>query len=208
LDVTSTGFNMTDHLIDTVPRDLLRLANDPTWREGSAEPWVTDVLASLLRANATRTAVEIGGFQGSTSRRLAHALGQLPWDVTLTVCEIDHNRADDVRGALASVTRKHRDSFDVVCADSLAWIPTLPDASVDFVWLDGNHEKPHVTEEIRLLLPKLAPGGLLCGHDVFGSCDLQDVFAFWRAHLRCEGMSLNFPKLGPAGGIGLLQRPR
>lgn len=198
---------------DATAHALLRLANDPSWRDGSAEPYVADVLAALLRANGAGTAVEIGGFQGATSRRLAHALGQLPWDVALTVCEIDPQRADDVRSVLASVTRKHRDSFAVVCADSLTWIPTLPDNSVDFVWLDGCHELGHVAAEIGLMLPKLAPGGILAGHDVYGSCNLQRLFS---DKMRMEimygvawpAMALDLPRMGPAGGIGLIQRPR
>lgn len=181
-------------------RELLNATDDGTWRAGSAEPWIADVLAALIVANDVHTAVEIGGFQGYTSLRIARALARLPHDSSLTVCEIDSARAADVQLKLLPVTTRVRRS--VVIADSLEWIPTLRDASVDFVWLDGNHEHAHVAREIELLLPKLAPGGLLCGHDVFGVCDLQQEFR------RFGGYALDLARLGPAGGIGILQRAR
>jgi len=184
---------------------LLRITDDGTFADGCAEPWVADVLAALLVANASRTVIEIGGFQGRTSRRLLNALKPLPWPKSFTVCELEPHRAAAVRAALAL------DGVcayaNVVCASSLDWIPTLPDESVDFVWLDGNHEKPHVYRELEALLPKMAPGGMICGHDVFGVCDLVQVFGAV-AHERYHWICLDLPRLGPAGGIGIIQIPR
>ena len=37
--------------------------------------------------------------------------------------------------------------------------------SLDFVYIDGNHDFQHVSEDIRLWFPKLRKGGLLAGHD-------------------------------------------
>jgi predicted O-methyltransferase YrrM len=181
-------------------RELLNATDDGSWRAGSAEPWIAEVVAALIVANDVHTAVEIGGFQGYTSLRIARALARLPHDSSLTVCEIDPARAADVQAKLTPVTTRVRRS--VVIADSLEWIPTLRDASVDFVWLDGNHEKEHVTREIALLLPKLAPGGIIAGHDTHGVCDLRTVFAFY------GGYALDLARLGPAGGIGIIQRER
>ncbi len=191
-----------------VANDMLRAANEPNWNEGSAEPWVTDILAALVRGNATRNAIEVGGFQGYTSARLYAALQPLPWRTTLTVCEIDPDRADLVRAAIAGPAKALVNNASVVVANSLDWIPTLPAESIDFVWLDGNHEKQHVMFELHALLTKMAPGGLICGHDVFGSCDLQQVFAMVASQVGWCSMSLDLPALGPAGGIGIIQRPR
>lgn len=188
-------------------RELYNAHHDPDWRAGSAEPWIANVLAELVVANNTRTAVEIGGFQGFTSKRIARALGRLPHATEFMVCEIDPDRAAQVRNALFHIVRPSTRA-QVIQADSHEWIPTLSPESVDFVWLDGNHEKRHVWREIRLLLPKLAPGGIICGHDVFGVCDLQEVFRVAAADCGWPSMSLDLPRLGPAGGIGILQRPR
>lgn len=39
------------------------------------------------------------------------------------------------------------------------------DDSLDFVYLDGNHREPYVSEDIRNWYSKVKPGGLLLGHD-------------------------------------------
>lgn len=37
---------------------------------------------------------------------------------------------------------------------------------LDFVYLDGNHEPPHVANDIRMWWPKIKLGGILAGHDI------------------------------------------
>jgi hypothetical protein len=41
----------------------------------------------------------------------------------------------------------------------------FPDESLDLVFIDGNHGYSHVKQDIRAWLPKVRPGGVLCGHD-------------------------------------------
>lgn len=182
-------------------RELLNVTDAGSWQAGSAEPWIAHLVMSLLIANNTKFAIEIGGFQGYTSKSIAEALAFLPGQRAFTVCEIDTQRTQDVRNVLQDFHSADL-NWTVTQANSLNWIPTLTDASVDFVWVDGNHEAAHVLREIELLLPKMRPGGLICGHDVFGVCDLNKVFAYF------GGYSLDLARLGPAGGIGIIQVPR
>jgi SAM-dependent methyltransferase len=42
---------------------------------------------------------------------------------------------------------------------------SLPDASLDWVYIDGNHLHQHVLADLTVLYPKVRPGGLLCGDD-------------------------------------------
>ncbi len=41
----------------------------------------------------------------------------------------------------------------------------IKDNSLDFVYIDGNHEKEYVTKDLELYWPKLKVGGLMAGHD-------------------------------------------
>jgi len=41
----------------------------------------------------------------------------------------------------------------------------VPDDSLDFVYIDGNHQYEFVKKDIRLWEPKVKGGGLICGHD-------------------------------------------
>ena len=85
----------------------------------------------------------------------------------------------------------HDDVFNVIAA--------MPEESLDFVWIDDNHEKEHVDREITALLPKMRVKGLITGHDVWGSCDLQEIFT------KHGGYAIRTPMLGLAGGIGIIQ---
>lgn len=42
---------------------------------------------------------------------------------------------------------------------------TLPDACLDFVYLDGRHDRAGITEDLIAWWPKVRPGGLFAGHD-------------------------------------------
>src|ERR1041385_311438 len=79
-------------------------------------------------------------------------------------------------------------------------IEAQPDESVDFAWVDDNHEHAHVERELAALMPKMTRKGLVCGHDVVGSCALHQEFARYP-----NSIALDFPMLGAAGGLGVIQ---
>jgi len=54
----------------------------------------------------------------------------------------------------------------------------IPDASVDFIYLDGAHAYKMVKQELHLYWPKVRPGGMLAGHDY---CDYGEL------PLSCKG---------------------
>ena len=45
--------------------------------------------------------------------------------------------------------------------------------SVDFVYIDGNHDYKHVLDDIIMWFPKVKTGGYLCGDDVY-STDISE----------------------------------
>jgi hypothetical protein len=46
-------------------------------------------------------------------------------------------------------------------------VKQFQDKSVDFVYIDGNHDYKYAEEDIRLWYPKVKEGGFLCGDDVY-----------------------------------------
>lgn len=164
---------------------------------GSSEPWNVEVLASLLKATNANVVLECGGYLGCTSAWLAMTLQQMGGG-TFHIAELETERAAACDKRLSELPIKdvnwkvwHDDVFNVINA--------MPEESLDFVWIDDNHEKEHVDREITALLPKMRVKGLITGHDVWGSCDLQEIFA------KHGGYSIRTPQLGLAGGIGLIQ---
>jgi hypothetical protein len=43
----------------------------------------------------------------------------------------------------------------------------IPDSSLDFVYIDGNHHDPQVSKDINDWYSKVKPGGLFGGHDYY-----------------------------------------
>ena len=164
---------------------------------GCTEPWNVEILAALLKASNAKTVLECGGYMGTTSAWLAMTLQQMGGG-TLHIAELEAERALMCDKRLSELPIPDV-TWRVWQDDVFRVIAAQPDESIDFAWVDDNHEKEHVDRELAALLPKITPKGLVTGHDVWGSCDLQEVFA------KYGGYSLDFPRLGLAGGLGIIQ---
>ena len=141
---------------------------------------------------------EFGGFLGHTSLALAQAIPV----GTLTIAEYDTDapeRAQAITDRLLAANLPDTLSWRVLHSDALTVIGQLADESLDFAYLDDDHTPQHVAAEIDALLPKMRPNSLITGHDCFGVCELHKVFT------AKGGYALDLPKLGPAGGLGIIQ---
>ena len=165
---------------------------------GATEAWVSALVAGLLKATGIPSALETGAFQGHTTVWLAQALRDMGGG-DLHVAELDPARADDVAAAVASLELSQTVHTQVHVQDALTVIQRLPDQSLGLAFLDDDHTMAHVAEEIEAVWPKIASGGIITFHDVFGVCDLQRIVRQY------GGYALDFPRCGPAGGLGLLQ---
>lgn len=171
-----------------------------TYEPGTTEPWIAQLVSSLLIASGAHTVLETGGFRGTTSAWLAIALERIGGG-DLTVCDIDIGRAADIERRLLALDIPNV-TATVLAADVMRVLASLPDRSLDFVWLDDDHQHFHVRSEINALWNKVKPGGLIVGHDTHGVCEL------WREFKHFGGYAIDLPRLGPAGGIGIIQIPK
>lgn len=169
---------------------------DASYPAGATEPWIANIVKALLIASGSRTVLETGCFLGHTSWVLSDTLDDLGGG-ELILCEIDPDRAEGLMGLAASSGPAVQ--VRVMQQDVLSVIRSLPDQYLGFAFVDDDHTKQHVAEEIEALLPKMQPNGIVCFHDTFGVCDLQEVVAAY------GGYSLDLPRCGPAGGLGILQ---
>jgi hypothetical protein len=62
-------------------------------------------------------------------------------------------------------------------------VKDYPDQSLDFVYIDGNHEFSHVAADIAAWVKKVRRGGILAGHDYRRTtnlvCHVVDVVNAW-----------------------------
>jgi glycosyltransferase involved in cell wall biosynthesis len=91
---------------------------------------------------------------------------------------------------IANMTRCGIDDFHVLPVDSLSAARLVSDYSVNAIFLDGDHSTAAVLADIRAWLPKVVPGGYLCGHD-FDRQSVRDAVLSWfpgaqvKTHGRC-----------------------
>jgi len=49
------------------------------------------------------------------------------------------------------------------------------DSSIDFVFIDADHEYDSVVKDINAWLPKIRKGGMISGHDYFNPCGVKQA---------------------------------
>lgn len=67
----------------------------------------------------------------------------------------------------------HPDVVEVRKEFSTSFLPSLGDASLDWIYLDAAHKYPDVMADLEALLPKMKPDGVILGDDYFTNPDAK-----------------------------------
>ena len=86
-------------------------------------------------------------------------------------------------------------------------VGVLAGQPVDVLFIDGDHSYPGVKADYEMYSPLVAPGGLVCFHDI---CDHPEmtmckVRAFWQSLDGDKEEIVTYPRTW--GGIGILRVP-
>eukprot|EP00933_Yihiella_yeosuensis_P032566 TRINITY_DN26187_c0_g1_i1.p1 TRINITY_DN26187_c0_g1~~TRINITY_DN26187_c0_g1_i1.p1 ORF type:complete len:391 (-),score=74.94 TRINITY_DN26187_c0_g1_i1:22-1194(-) len=146
--------------------------------DGGSTAQVLLRLLKILEAenpNRKLKAAEIGVFQGRTSRQLLEGMPSLelllvdPYMHMTTdfVCNAAKTVLDPsgVRADMLSETDAYADRRILRRQTSLAAADDVQDASLDLVFIDGNHTYLGAKEDIAAWRSKVRPGGFISGHD-------------------------------------------
>lgn len=120
--------------------------------------------------------VEIGTHQGEFASNLLNRWSGFltcvdPWE---NLPEYDYQtktlETDGDRNVDYEITKERMLQFGrkatVLRSTSLEASKIYKDGSFCFVYIDGNHQSPHVLNDLETWWPKLGPGGILAGHDI------------------------------------------
>ena len=131
-------------------------------------------LARLFRDLGYTRGAEIGVWQGEFSAcLLAHnpALHLTLVDPWVAYSDYrDHTRPDLIATAYQQTLDRLAEPITAGRVTVLRKFSTeaaadVPDRSLDFVYLDGNHSLWHVINDLTLWSKKVKPGGIIAGHD-------------------------------------------
>lgn len=144
---------------------------------GNGTPVVTRTgsrrdLARLFAELGYTTGAEIGVWTGEFSEVLCKAIPHLsllcvdPWlEYRGYRGERKNNqRRLDIAYSEAQ-TRLKPFNATLLKATSLEAAARTPDGSLDFVYVDANHQEPFISQDLAAWFPKVRAGGILAGHD-------------------------------------------
>ncbi len=169
------------------------------WLSGSCEPWTVGIICALIQATSPRFLLETGTLEAMTTLRMHCASGE---DSTLISLECMKDRWEE-----ASTKCLDLKGVTILNVEAVAFLLNYKGPKFDFVFLDDDHGVDHVAMELDLLHNfatgegLMAPGGIICIHDVHGTFGLGAIV------VARHGFLLNLPILHKSGGLGILQTP-
>lgn len=141
---------------------------NPAWRQVprfgaqmAVELEVGELLAGIVRATKPKVIIETGTYKGFSTLMIASALKRNEMGHLYTMDLNDWNVLEECR-------KFELDPFvTFIKGDSRLVIrEILPKIEkIDFLWLDADHTKKSIVDELEAALPALRPGTLVAFHD-------------------------------------------
>ncbi len=135
-------------------------------------------LPALCRTCKMKRGAEIGVWKGAFSELFCKTVPDLallcvdPWisypDWQDTKNAMTGEAAEAFMAHAYAVARKTLAPFpgaQIIRQFSVEAAEAVPDGSLDFVYIDGNHLEPAVTSDLMAWAPKVRSGGFVAGHD-------------------------------------------
>lgn len=130
-----------------------------------------DDLPKWLKELNFKTGVEVGVAAGKYSEIICRENPQMKvWGIDAWEGYIDYKnhikREDFNKLYLEARERLSKyPNYEIIRETSEKALKKFTDESLDFVYLDANHEEPYISLDILGWYKKLKPGGILAGHD-------------------------------------------
>ncbi len=155
---------------------MQRLGNIPSPVGAEIGVFAGDMSAALLRSIPDLTLYMVDSWEGEGA---AYTGDSGDWHASLSA---EKQRA--YRAKAEKVTQDANGRAWIVPMRSHEAARTIPNRALDFVFIDADHSEEGCRSDIETWLPRLKPGGLLCGHDYgntdfpkFGVTKAVDAFA-------------------------------
>jgi hypothetical protein len=128
----------------------------------------------LLQELGAKVGVELGVYKGKYSEVLVKKMPSLDltaidaWKAYPTYK--DYEVADlEINAYNQAVSRSEKHGFKILKEWSVPASKQFKDESLDFIYIDSNHDFAHVIEDLNAWSPKVKKGGIISGHDFFKS---------------------------------------
>lgn len=124
----------------------------------------------MLKERGTKNGVEIGTDHGKYAQQLCEGIPGLmlscvdPWTPYTEGLEVhDQENIDKIYEEAQERLKPY--SCNILKVTSMEAVTTFGDDSLDFIFIDGNHDYLNVTQDLNYWYRKVKPGGIIAGHD-------------------------------------------
>lgn len=113
----------------------------------------------LKRIPTGSVCIEVGVAQGYFSEKILETINPQK----LYLIEYDADMAGRLAQKFEAEIRMGR--VTVLCGDSVEMLRTIPESSIDFVYLDATHDYEHPKAELEICKNIIKTDGIIAGHD-------------------------------------------
>jgi len=140
------------------------------WSHEADQGALLDLALSMLPSNRRLRIGEIGVYKGRCTAMWNVKLINAGYDYEYYAIDHfqgspEHDKTVDYYAAAKHNLSKVLDRIHLIKADSLTQSKVYPDQFFDLLYIDAAHEYKPVKQDIKHWLPKVAPGGVICGDD-------------------------------------------
>ena len=157
---------------DTVYDDVLRDFGKPKIWE-NINGWFNfhNFYTSMVGKFDNAIFVEVGCWEGKSTTFMADKIKKSGRNIKFYAVDIWEDYVQEGLTWSANMNKflkniePLKDYINVIKGDSEEAITQFADKTVDFVFIDGNHQYEFIKKDIECWLPKMKKGGVLAGHD-------------------------------------------
>lgn len=129
----------------------------------------------VLEAKDDSVFVEIGCFKGKSTCYLIDKIKESNKKIKLYVIDNFSTLGDVKDEFLLNIGQERAKSIQLIVQDSVSSSELFDDNSVDFLFIDTDHNKEQLKKELIAWFPKMKSNALISGHDYHHN-DLKDAF--------------------------------
>lgn len=169
-------------------------------------------LAELFREVGFKTGAEVGVLGGDYSEALCKTIPGLklygvdPYEAHSGYKDHARQSSLDKFYETAKAKLAPYKNYEFIKKYSLEAVKDFDNNSLDFVYIDGNHDFYNVTADISFWIHKVRPGGIISGHDYFDHKGVSRIHSFQVVNAYTDAHQIRpwfaFTKSVPAEGQG------
>lgn len=183
-----------------ITKSKKELVTTETFKEEPRHGWnseegVCKFIGQLAAMTKVRTAIEVGVFEGETSKRIIEAL---PAGGQFIGIDINDYRTPEAIKAYSTPGI----AIDFFHGNSLDVAQLLPNNHFDMIFIDGDHSWEHVIKEFKSYEPKLSRNGFFVYHDTIHLEGCRKIVEY-AMHWGYKSVTLNTPE---GRGLSILHR--